>query len=148
MRKRTKRKVWPLINTVAHVIEGVRHTPENLLESLRARELAAIDAFARSAASPADWHDINAMVGICQTMAQDGVGPEAIEPCELAGQSLRADWDRYKQTGRMGTTGPGLQHYRDVYQFSDLQRQSISREQYEKEIAKAIKKIRFVKGNS
>jgi hypothetical protein len=145
MRKRTKRKVWPLINTVAHVIQGVSQTPEPLLDSLRTRELGAIDAFARGAASPADWHDINAMVGVCLSMAQENVGPEAIETCALAKQSLQEDWARYDKTGRMGTTGPGLQRYRDVYQYADLQRQSITREEYEKHITLAIKKVKFVK---
>jgi hypothetical protein len=145
MRKRTKRKVWPLINTVAHVIEGVSEVPEAMLESLRARELAAIDAIHRGAAGEFDWHDINAMVGVCLVMAQEGVGPEAIEVCGHAKQSLQEDWAKYAETGRMETTEAGLKNYRDVYEYTDLQRTSISREQYEKHIALSIKKVRFQK---
>lgn len=39
MKKRTKRKVWPKVNTIAHVIEGVGLIPEHLLDELRKREL-------------------------------------------------------------------------------------------------------------
>lgn len=145
MRKRTKRKVRPLINTVSYVMEGVRITTDKLLDQLRIRELAAIDAFTRGMAGEQEWHDINAMVGITRMMAKNRVGPEAIPACDQASDALQADWNRYKVTGKMGTSGAGLQAYRDTFRYHDLQRQSVSRAEYERHIQAATKKVNFIK---
>jgi len=42
----------------------------------------------------------------------------------------------------MGTTGPGLQAMRDLFEYHDLQRSSISRGEYERHIQSAINAIR------
>lgn len=148
MRKRTKRKVYALVNPLAHAIEGATITPEALLNQLRVRELAAIDAFTRGGAGEQEWHDINAMVGICRMMANNGVGPEAIEACDRAEAALRSDWNRYEATGKMGTSGGGLTAYREAFEYHDLQRQSVSRSEYERHIRAAINKVKFSKANA
>ncbi|MCU0943088.1 MAG: hypothetical protein MUE35_11115 [Hydrogenophaga sp.] len=96
------------------------------MDRLRTAELTAVDAFARGAARELEWHDINAMVGICAEAARAGIGIEAAAACELATKHLAEDFERFRRTGKMGTTGPGLQAYRDVFQFMVLQRQSIT----------------------
>jgi hypothetical protein len=144
MRKRSSYRPKPIVgNPIGYVMEGIAVTPERELDQLRARELSAIDAFARGAAQESDWYEICAMLDICQTMATHGVGPEAIEACERAKQHQAEDLARFASTGRMGTTGPGLQSFREVYEFSDLQRQSIPRKEYEQHLRRVINGIKF-----
>lgn len=45
-------------------------------------------------------------------------------------------------TGRMGTTGTGLQAFRGLFEVHDLQRSSVQRSDYEKLIAKSMSRIR------
>ena len=39
MRKKTRRKVWALVNPIQHAIEGAAITPEDKLNQLQLREL-------------------------------------------------------------------------------------------------------------
>lgn len=145
MRKRTRRKVYGLINPITMAIEGAAISQEHRLNQLRVRELAAIDNFSRGKATEGDWHDVKALTSLCEHMAKSGIGPEALEDCERATSALKEDWSRYEKTGMMGTTGPGLQAYRSVFEYHDLQRQSVARSEYEKHIQATINRIRFVK---
>lgn len=142
MRKRCRRKVYALVNPVEHAIEGAAITPEERLAKVRLRELAAIQAFASGMATQQDWHDLCAMLNLAEVMARAGVGPEALDACARLQAELIASAERFRRTGRMGATGPGLQAMRDVYEYHDLQRQSVSRSQYEKAIATATNKLR------
>ena len=42
----------------------------------------------------------------------------------------------------MGTSGPGLNAFRDVYQYHDLQRQSVARSVYEQAIRRVTDKVK------
>ena len=86
------------------------------------------------------------MMMVCRCMAQAGIGPEALEACDRAEECLIADLARHRATGKVGTTGTGLQAYRDVYEYHDIQRQSVSRSEHEKHLRKAIKQVKFDKG--
>ena len=142
MKKRTRRKIWGLINPVEHAIAGAAFVPEELLAPLRLRELGAIEAFRAGHAGLQEWHDVNAMHGLCETMAREGIGPEALEACERAEAALMEAARRFERTGKMGTTGPGLQAFRDVYDYHDLQRQSVARATYDRLIRLATARIR------
>jgi hypothetical protein len=145
MKKRTRRKVYALINPITYVIEGVRVATDDALDQLRIRELSAIDNLTHGCATEVDFYNIKAMIGICRTMALGGIGIEAAEACKLASEYQAQDKQRFDLTGRMATTGPGLQAYRDVFEYHDLQRQSISRAEYERFIQAEIKKVKFTK---
>lgn len=143
MRKHCKRKVWnTAINPIQHAIDGAAITPDSLLNQLRARELAAIEAFRTGSATVQEWSDITGMLNICETMARNGIGPEALDACAKAEQELIAAGKRYESTRRMATSGPGLQAFRDVYQYHDLQRQSVSRGEYDRWIRKTALRVR------
>lgn len=75
-------------------------------------------------------------------MARIGIGPEALTACEAAQTALMDAQQRFERTGRMGITGPGLQALRDVYEYHDLQRQSVSRAEYEKAIVTTMQRVR------
>lgn len=143
MRKQTRRKVYSTaINPITHALMGAALIPEKELDQLRLRELAAIEAFRAGSAGLQDWHDVCAMMNLCEEMARDGIGPEALEACERAQAALIEASRRFERTGKMGTTGPGLVAFRDVYAFHDLQRQSVPRSTYERCIARATAKVR------
>lgn len=142
-RKQCKRKHWSTaINHIQHAIEGASLTPDSILDKLRARELAAVEAFRTGDATLQEWADLTSMLNLCETMAKGGIGPEALEACERAERELIAAGLRFEKTRRMATSGPGLQAFRDLYQYADLQRQSVSRSSYEGFIAKARNMIR------
>lgn len=138
MRKQTRRKVWKLINPLAHVLEGIVVTPESELDKLRMRELGAIEAFAKGHARMQEWHEIAAMLNIAEYLAIKGVGVEVAEVCRGVEAHLIEAAERYQKTRKMGLSGLGLQSLRDLYLAHDLQRQSINRGDYEKAIRAAM----------
>lgn len=142
MRKKCRRKVWARVDPIKHAIEGARITDEALLNQLRQRELSAIEAFRMGRANLQDWCDLTGMLNICENMARHGIGPEALDACARAEQALIDAGLRYEKTGRMITTGHGLQALRDVYQYHDLQRQCVSRAEYERWIDRTTKRVK------
>lgn len=142
MRKHCRRKIYSLVNPISLAIDGVRTTPQSALNDLRLRELAAIESFAKGKATLQDWCDINAMLSVAETMALAGVGPEALVDCEAAQKALIEAARRFEATRRMGTTGPGIQAFRGLFEVHDLQRQSVQRSDYEKLIQKSLHRIR------
>lgn len=143
MRKQTRRKIYSTaINPITHALLGAALIPEKELDQLRLRELAAIEAFRAGRAGLQDWRDITALMNLCEQMARDGIGREALEACERAQTALIDAAHRYERTAKMGTTGPGLQAFRDVYEFHDLQRQSVPRSVYEQCIARVTNRVR------
>jgi len=142
MKKRCIRKKWALVNVITHAIEGAGICTDKVLQDLRIRELAAIEAFRTGTATLQDWSDIVAMMNVCEHMAGNGVGKEAMPTCEEAHKHLIEAAKRYEKTHRMGTTGPGLQCFRELYEWHDLQRTSISRSEYDRHIAATSNRIR------
>ena len=98
------------------------------------RELASLDALAKGQGGLSEWQDINAANNLCQTMAEMGIGPEALPTTEAVEQALIDSARRFEKTGRMGLTGPGIQVIRDMLEYHDLQRQSVPRSTYENAI--------------
>lgn len=141
-RKKCVRKVWKLMDPVQLAIQGAAITPCHLLDKLRMVELSAIESFRTGRATVSDWRSVADLLNVAETMARGGVGPEALESCEQVQAALEEAHDRYKATGRMGLTGPGIQAVRDLFEWHDLQRNSISRGEYERWIQKTANFIR------
>lgn len=143
MRKRTRRKVWSTaINPITHAVLGAALIPQDELDRLRIRELAAIEAFRAGKAGLQEWHDITSYLNLCEMLAHQGVGPEALVACETLQDELIEAAHRFEATGKMGLTGPGLVAARDVWEFHDLQRQSVARSVYERAIETLGQRIR------
>lgn len=134
-RKRTVRRVWKMVNPIAHAIQGAAITPRSELDKLLARELASLDDLTHGRGGLQQWNDMAHVVNLCESLALNGVGPEALEACSLAQEGLIDAARRFQKTQRMGLTGVAIQALRDVIEYHDLQRSSISRSQYEKTIA-------------
>jgi len=142
MRKRTRRKIYALVNPIAYAIEGASVTPTDQLDSLRVLELSAIDAVARGMGTVKDLSALRDMANLCEMMALGGVGPEALEPSRLAQREMIDVVERRKRTGRIGATGSGLESFRELFRWHDLQRTSISRSEYEKYIVKTTNAVK------
>lgn len=142
MRKRTKRKVWALVNPIQHAIEGAAITPDTYLDKLRIIELAALEAFRTGKATLREWQDINAMNNVAETMARAGIGVEVLSICMQAQDHLIESAKRFERIGKMGASGPALQCWRDLYDYHDLQRISVSRGEYETMIRKTTDRVR------
>jgi hypothetical protein len=141
-RKRTVRRVWQKVNPITFAMSGCAITPRDELDKLLARELSALDDFTHGRACLQQWFDLASLVNICETLAHEGIGPEALEPCALAQDELIAAAKRFQKSQRMGLTGPGIQHMRDVIEYHDLQRASIPRSQYEKLIRLTANRVK------
>ena len=102
----------------------------------------ALDAIVKGAGTLKHWQDLAAMNNLTQTLAGQGVGYEAMEAAHRAEAALIDAAARFQRTGRMGLTGEGIQAIRDVLEFHDLQRSSISRSQYERAIQLTIARVK------
>ena len=142
MRKKCKRKVWPLLNPVTHAIEGAAITDTGKLNQLRMVELSAIEAFAKGRATPNDWRTIADMLNVSESLCQMGVGPEALESCEKAQEALGNAHARHSAGKPLLFTGPELQQVRDAYEYADLQRASVSRSDLERAVKRTADRIR------
>ena len=141
MKKQTKRKIWKLIDPIRHAILGAGITQEHLLDKLRMTELASLDAMTKGLGTLQDWQELTDMMNICEVMALEGIGPEALPYCKQAQEALEQAALRYQRTLTMGLSGTGITALRDVFEYHDLQRKSISRSQYEKMIIKTRQRI-------
>lgn len=141
MKKQCKRRHWNLIDPVAHAIAGAAITDQASLNKLRLIELSAIEAMSKGQATINDWQSLVDMLNICEIMALEGIGPEALVCCEIAQQALEGVAKRYETIKRMGLSGEGIQAVREVYDYHDLQRTSISRSEYERMIDKTRKHL-------
>lgn len=130
------------MNPIQMAIEGAAITPRHDLDRLLARELGSLDDFTHGRASLQQWHDLATVVNLCETLAHEGVGPEALESCGKAQDALIDAAKRFTKTQKMGLTGPGIQALRDVIEYHDLQRSSISRSQYERAINLTVSRVK------
>jgi hypothetical protein len=143
MRKRTKRKhQWMLIDPLRHAILGAAITESKVLDKLRLRELAAIEAMSKGMGTTVEWQELADMMNICEVMAIHGIGPEALPHCQQAQEALTEAARRFEKTKRMGLSGLGLKAIREVYEYHDLQRSSVPRSVYEQMIVKTRNRIK------
>lgn len=142
MRKKTRRKIWDTsINPVAHAMVGASITDDETLDVVRKMEAESLEAFRTGAATQQDWRNINAAVRLAELMANSGIGPDVIVHAKIAEMHLLEARDRFDRIGKLGTTGLGLQAFKDLLEYHELQRTSVSRSVYEKHIQKVTNMI-------
>ena len=142
MRKRTKRKIYDKVCPITHAIAGASITDEESLDVLRGRERGSLEAFRTGAADKQDWNNINAVAQLSESMAQAGIGPEVMVAVKIAEMHLLDAKDRFDRLGKVGTTGLGLQAMKDLLEYHELQRTSVSRSVYESHIKRVTDMIR------
>jgi hypothetical protein len=145
MRKRTKRKMWNLLDPIQHAVVGAAITPRATLDKLRFLEYSALDAITRGKGTVQDWRTLVDVLNLSEVMGKAGLGPEVLPVCAKAQEALHKAAMRYQETMRMGLDGPGIQAIRDLIEYADLQQASISRAEFER----YVKKTRdYIKSNS
>lgn len=140
-RKVCRRKHYALVNVVDLAISGATISSAADLDKLRMRELLAIDAFKNRKATPADFRDLCDLLNLCQTMAEMGIGPEALESCRKTQAALIRAKDQFEETGSMGFSATDYAMAKELYAFHDEQRTSVDRSQYERAIQKTRNRI-------
>jgi hypothetical protein len=142
MRKKTRRKIYELVNPVLWAMQGAAITDKASCDKLALGELSAIESIAKGSGTVWEFRLLADMLNLCERMAENGIGPEALAPCEAFNDELSGMAERYEKTGKMLFTGAGLQLAREVQEYHDLQRQSITRSEYERMIKKTADYIR------
>lgn len=144
MRKRTKRKIWALIDPIAHGIIGAAITPRQTLDKLRLTEYAALESMTKGSGTVQDWRTLVDLLNLAEMFARNGVGPEVLPICQKAQDTLHKSAMRYQETMRMGLDGVGIQAIRDLIEYADLQQGSVTRSEFER----YVKKTRdYIKSN-
>ncbi len=143
MRKRTKRKVWALIDPLTHALTGAAITQRDKLDKLRMLEYSALEAMTKGNGTVTDWRTLVDVLNLSETIARCGVGKDEVLPvCEKAQKALHEAAVRFQSSNRMGLSGEGIQSIRDLIQYADLQQSSIPRADFEKYIQKTKDYIR------
>jgi hypothetical protein len=146
MRKKTKRKVWALIDPTQHAIIGASITQRSKLDQLRMLEYSALDAITKGQGTIHDWRTLVDVLNLSETMARNGIGKDEVLPvCEKAQKALHEAAMRFQSTKRMGLSGEGIQAVRELIQYADLQQSSISRSEFERYIQKTKN---YIKSNN
>ena len=146
MRKKTKRKVWALIDPLTHAITGAAITQRDKLDKLRMLEYSALDAITKGQGTIHDWRSLVDVLNLSETMARAGIGKDEVLPvCEKAQKALHEAALRFQSTKRMGLSGEGIQAVRELIQYADLQQSSISRSEFERYIQKTKN---YIKSNN
>lgn len=146
MRKRTKRRVYALIDPTQHAIIGASITHREKLDKLRMLEYSALEAMTKGHGTVTDWRTLVDVLNLSEMMARNGIGKDEVMPiCQKAQDALHQAAERYQSTLKMGLSGEGIQAIRDLIEYADLQQSSISRSEFEKYIQKTIN---FIKSNN
>jgi hypothetical protein len=143
MRKKTKRKVWNLIDPCTHAIVGAAITQRDKLDKLRMLEYSALESITKGSGTIHDWRVLVDVLNLSEQMARGGIGKDEVLPvCEKAQDSLHKAALRYQETMRMGLDGEGIKAIRELIEYADLQQASISRSEFERYIQKTKDHIR------
>lgn len=136
MRKRTKRKVWNLIDPITHGIVGAAITQRDKLDKLRLLEYSALEAITKGQGTIADWRTLVDVLNLSEMMGKGGIGPEVLPICQKAQDALHKAAMHYQKTLHMVLDYQGIQALRELIEYADLQQSSIPRSEFEKYIMK------------
>ena len=142
MRKRTKRKVWNLIDPITHGIVGAAITQRDKLNQLRMLEYSALEAITKGNGTVSDWRVLVDVLNLSEMMGRGGIGAEVLPVCKIAQESLHKAANRYETSKTIILDGQGIQALRDLIEYADLQQSSISRSEFERYIQKTKDYIR------
>lgn len=82
------------------------------------------------------------MLNVAETMARGGVGPEVLPACEAVTHALERAHDLHEQGRAMVLNAQQIKALRELYEWHDLQRTSLTRQQYADWIERTANRIR------
>lgn len=141
-RKQCKRRHYPMMNPISMAMEGAAITPDAALNKLQLRELASLDALANGKGGIQEWRDLADLSNLCETMANSGIGPEALPDVEKLEAALIKAARGYEATKVMALSAQGISAARHIIEWHSLQRRSVARSVYEQQIQKTVNRIR------
>jgi hypothetical protein len=137
MRKRTKRKIWALLDPIAHSIVGASYTPRQTLDKLRLTEYAALESIMKGVGTIQDWRTLVDLLNLAEMFARNNIGKDEVLPvCKKAQDALHKAAMRYQETMCIGLDGVGIQAIRDLIEYADLQQGSVTRAEFERLVQK------------
>jgi hypothetical protein len=136
MRKRTKRKIWNLIDPITHAIVGASITHRERLDKLRLLEYSALEAITKGSGTISDWRTLVDVLNLSEMMGKGGIGPEVLPICQKAQDALHKAAMHYQKTLRLVLDYQGIEALRELIEYADLQQSSIPRSEFEKYIQK------------
>jgi hypothetical protein len=137
MRKRTKRKIWALLDPIAHSIVGASYTPRQTLDKLRLTEYAALESITKGVGTIQDWRTLVDLLNLSEMFARNNIGKDEVLPvCQKAQDALHKAAIRYQETMCIGLDGVGIQAIRDLIEYADLQQGSVTRAEFERLVQK------------
>jgi hypothetical protein len=142
MKKQCRRKIWAKINPIEHAITGAMVASDAKLNKLRMHELSAIESMVKGVGTVQDWQTLVHVLNVSETMGHGGIGIEVLPVCALVEDELKAAAKRYEATQKIGLSGPGIKHIKELLALHDLQRQSISCSEFERMIQKSNNNVR------
>ncbi|CAB4198217.1 hypothetical protein UFOVP1309_60 [uncultured Caudovirales phage] len=143
MRKKCRRKHYPLVNPIDTAIDGARISNPDLIEKVRDIERQMIQAIVGNTSNGLfAYKGLCEVLGVAETMARNGIGPEVLPACEAAQMSLIKLKTRFEKWGKWDITPTELHTLNELIEWHDLQRQSISRGEYEKFLKNATNRMR------
>ena len=125
-----------------HAMVSAAIIDDETLDVMRKKEAESMEAFRTGSATKQDWDIVNAASRIAESMANAGIGPEVMVHVKIAEMHLLEARDRFRRIGKIGTTGLGLQAFKDLLEYHELQRTSVPRNIYERHIQRVTNMIR------
>jgi len=143
-RKICKRKHYVTngFNAVQHAIDGALVVDQKSLNALLLRDLSSLESIMMGQGTKQEWYDLTATLNLCETMARRGIGPEALHDCLLAQKALKKVALQYQNDKAMIFSKTELKAIRNMIDYHNLQRQCISRSEYEKFIQIVLNRVK------
>ena len=105
--------------------------------------IQAYDAFNTIISGKGRVHDLDTLAittNVCLVLSEQ-VHPECVEVCLRAGQSIIAAKNRWRQFGRTGFDGVGVQNVRDLLDLHDQYLQNITPAQHASAYRETLRRI-------
>jgi len=143
MRKRTHRKVWPLVNPIVHATASAAVIPAAEQEKLMARNNAAIKALQFGTFTAQHWKDLADAFNIAEACAKPPVNV-ANDHAGLfrdAHDVLGSLNEQFRTCGVWTPRGPQLQVLKDAMFVHSIQLQNVGQGELERAIDRIVNRV-------
>lgn len=134
MRKRTKRKVWPLRDPIRHAIEGAQsfNAVGDAATTVHIKNHGAMHALTTGTATRADLQVLTNVLNMAIALAKQGFARSHMPDFDAASDAIKALVARAKVRNRILGTGPELQALNFLLRVHEAQLEVVSVSEIEK----------------